>query len=689
MRIIRLATAALLLSLSMTPAAARTFVHPGLSYTQADLDRMKAMVDAGREPYHSTFLKLQESGYSSPTQGVTDRGTQIAEGKFNGTVGNDGRRAHDLALMWHITGDRRYADKAVEFLNANSNYTNTSARGTGPLDNGKVYLLIEAAELMRDYDGWAAEDIERFKDMLVYPGYSSTENMYDKAASMDDNANGITFYWNIFNFDASRFGNQGLFAARAMAAMGVFLDNEKIYDRAIRYLQGMPHRTDDLPYVPGPPVTSSTPYPLDETNPEAGDNTTSFMKGYKLERRLEDVEDYGYDEQLRYYIYANGQCQESCRDQDHVTVGIGLFVDIAEIAWNQGDDLYSALDNRILTGLEWSFRYNHSLLEGTPWEPKSYSGNEAIATFDNGVFLQVRSRSGRWESVKPSTKGRGDALGSSGNRECALAHYAVRTGLDPERYRWLTASRDYMIEKYGCENWGKDSNHRYEWLGWGTLTKRRTPAMAGNPVSFATGRRVDGIHTVPCTIIAGDYDWHPTGNSATSPEIIAKASADANTYRNDGNVTLTADGHVLSPAADTRLNYTVRVADSGQYDIYVTYRATKASTLSTEVDGEESATGILPANDRELTTVKLCTVPLAAGADVITLISTSPADDIEIASIAVKAHADDTTNVTDAVVDNMDAATEYYNPAGIKINNPHNGLYIRRQGDTTTKVLVK
>lgn len=465
------------------PGMARTFVHPGLSYTDADFTRMRAMIASGKQPYVKTFEALKASGYSNPAQGVPERGSQIKEGAFNNMVGIDGRKAHDLALLWKLTDDTRYADKAVEFLNANSYYTNTSARGTGPLDNGKVYLLIEAAEMLRDYAGWKAEDQQRFKDMLVYPGYSSTENQYDLHANSDDAQNGITFYWNIFNFDASRFGNQGLFAARAMMAMGVYLDNDKIYDRALRYLRGLPHREDDLPYVAGPPRTSENPYALDETAPEAGDKTTTFMLGYSLQGRDNSIEDYGYDEQLRYYIYKNGQSQEACRDQDHAMVGVGLLADVAEIAWNQGDDFYGDLDNRILKGMEWSFRYNLSFIEtpGSAWEPSQFTTDEDEASFENGAFLRVRSRSGRWESKLPSTKGRGDSFGAGGNREQALAHYMIRVGEktraseNAESYRWLKAYRDYMMDNFGYESYGKDTGHAYEWKGWGSLTKRLDP----------------------------------------------------------------------------------------------------------------------------------------------------------------------------------------------------------------------
>ena len=47
----------LMASLSLTaPASGRTFVHPGISYTQADLDRMKAQIDAKQEPIYSTYI---------------------------------------------------------------------------------------------------------------------------------------------------------------------------------------------------------------------------------------------------------------------------------------------------------------------------------------------------------------------------------------------------------------------------------------------------------------------------------------------------------------------------------------------------------------------------------------------------------------------------------------------------------
>lgn len=62
-----------------------------------------------------------------------------------------------------------------------------------------------------------------------------------------------------------------------------------------------------------------------------------------------------------YVIHPLGQCQESGRDQGHTQLGLGHLADACEIAWNQGLDLYGAVDNRLLKGFEYTARYNLGL----------------------------------------------------------------------------------------------------------------------------------------------------------------------------------------------------------------------------------------------------------------------------------------------------------------------------------------
>jgi hypothetical protein len=53
-----------------------------------------------------------------------------------------------------------------------------------------------------------------------------------------------------------------------------------------------------------------------------------------------------------------GQTQESGRDQGHPQLALGAMATVCELAWQQGDDLYSALDNRLLKGYEYVAKYN-------------------------------------------------------------------------------------------------------------------------------------------------------------------------------------------------------------------------------------------------------------------------------------------------------------------------------------------
>lgn len=64
------------------------------------------------------------------------------------------------------------------------------------------------------------------------------------------------------------------------------------------------------------------------------------------------------------YIYPNGQCQESGRDQGHVQLGLGEFAGAAQVAYTQGVDLFSIGDDRIGRGFEYTAGY---ILGHTPY----------------------------------------------------------------------------------------------------------------------------------------------------------------------------------------------------------------------------------------------------------------------------------------------------------------------------------
>lgn len=49
---------------------------------------------------------------------------------------------------------------------------------------------------------------------------------------------------------------------------------------------------------------------------------------------------------------------------------------------------------------------------------------------------------------------------------------------------------------------------------------------------------------------------------------------------------------------------------------------------------------------------------------------------------------DNITGATNLVIDNNDCAVEYYNLQGVRVSNPENGIFIRRQGNKISKIIL-
>ena len=209
-----------LLASALAHAGDRPFVHPGLLHTQADLDRMRQCVAAGKEPWKGGFEKLRLDPPSRPDwklRGpfeVVTRGSDLSRG--NPQMVLDGNAAYQNALMWCVTGNEAHAHKAVEILNAWALKLRKMDGRDVQLSAGlNGFKFVSAAELMRHtYPAWPREAVARFERMLK-------EAMLPPIKEFAPFANG--------NWDAA--------CLVTMMATGVFCDDRELFNRATTYFR--------------------------------------------------------------------------------------------------------------------------------------------------------------------------------------------------------------------------------------------------------------------------------------------------------------------------------------------------------------------------------------------------------------------------------------------------------------------
>jgi hypothetical protein len=608
----------------IVPRDPDAFVHPGGLHKRSDLERMRYMVAAGVEPWTASYQKLRADAHASPTYAVRGNPawTDVERGGMHGSeFENDANAAYLNALMWAVTQDARHAQKCIEIFNTWRSLTVFVGGGTPALNAGLfAYKMIEAAEIIRStYTGWPAADVAAFQAMLVHPGYART------AVPASVSATNGTFYWRIYNGDPGRHGNQDLIAWRAMLVMGVFLDNRVMFDRALRYFKGEAHRADDLAYPSGPSLSGAQ---LDDN-----DYFTSYQPTVQS-----TTPDYGYNGVLAHYVWENGQCQEASRDQQHTFFGLGIAAGIAEVAWNQGDGVWNALDGRLLKGFEFTARYNASYIaafpdQQTPWEPTG------------SAFIVRTDRTGRWRSkaVNPHFESdfvgvsRGDFPGKRPVFEQPLAHFRVRMGRPDSETLWTARARDVAVVMAGQEPIGFSLDHP----GFGGLTFARPPLAAGDPIAGfgADGLPVFGVHVMPDTIRAADYDHFPIAGEGHTYHDASAGNAGARYRAGDVDIACSSEGHPVLTNLEPGewVTYTVHVPAAGNHHIGLRYAATAAGGVRVAFGGGDVTADVaLPATGGAWRTLAVAaSVALRAGVQAMRVTFTGTAGGVEIETITI------------------------------------------------------
>ncbi|WP_343602628.1 LamG-like jellyroll fold domain-containing protein [Roseateles sp.] len=296
------------------------FRHPGLLVTEDDFTRIRAHIKAGQEPWTGWWSKLSADRFASlDTRPFPLPAVYRADGSKNNLY-VDIWRAWTLTLRWKLSDppDNRYADKAVEFLDAWASTlkeVGTVPPGSTAHDDHTFILmagmqghqLAQIGEILRTYPGWAPESLKRFQDMLLKV-FGSISSWFLSDGRIGSHAN-----WDM----ASIVG--------AMA-IGIFCDQPDLYRLACDCYAG---------------------------------NNRGKLRNFGNGSMVHGV----------YFMHPGhfGQWEESGRDQGHATLGMSLGGDVMEMAWNQGDDLYGLGNNRFLSAAEYVARSNLLDENGKPY----------------------------------------------------------------------------------------------------------------------------------------------------------------------------------------------------------------------------------------------------------------------------------------------------------------------------------
>ena len=334
---------------SGTYSTDRGFKHPGGLHTKADFERIRQKIANGNTKVTNAYNILKNAEYAQP--GIATwpvetivRGGGSGENYINAARG--ATMAYQNGLRWQIEGNRDCAAGAVRIL---MQWARTCKLVSGDSNWALAaglygYQFAQAAELVRDYDGWKPEEFDEFKQWMLTVWYPGNINfLRGRNGTWENyvgNQGGIRpgHYWS----------NWPLCNALAVISIGMLCDDVFIYNQGMSFM-----KYDQV-------GTFKEPRPTDLI---VNDGCTEFIGNFVVTT---------FDSELETGAYGKlGQIQESGRDGGHSSMALGLAVDICKVAWNQGDDLFSYMDNRMAAGIEFLAASTQNV-KNLPWTNYKY-----------------------------------------------------------------------------------------------------------------------------------------------------------------------------------------------------------------------------------------------------------------------------------------------------------------------------
>ncbi|MFB8210245.1 MULTISPECIES: alginate lyase family protein [unclassified Streptomyces] len=293
-------------------AAPAAFTHPGVLVSRPQLDFVRSKVQAGAQPWKSAYDQMMGSKYASLSRTAKPRAVVECGSYSNPNYGctderEDAIAAYTLSLAWYITQDSRYAQKAIEIMDAWSAVIRDHTNSNAPLQTG-----------------WAGSSWPRAAEIIKYT-YNSWPNSGRFATMLRD-----VYLPKVINGSNSN-GNWELSMTEAAIGIAVFLEDRTAYDKAVAKFRG---RVPAYIYV-------SADGALPKTAPGSGLDTRDKIINYWQGQST----------------FMDGLSQETCRDLTHTGYGLSAISHIAETSRIQGQDLYPEIAERLRHALGLHAKY--------------------------------------------------------------------------------------------------------------------------------------------------------------------------------------------------------------------------------------------------------------------------------------------------------------------------------------------
>lgn len=404
-----------------------TLNHPCAYVNAENIARVKAAVAgaSATDPVYASWQSFCKSPYAAASYTASPVPTVVrGDATGTGTTENyivcdrDAAAAFQLALRYRISEDRSYADAAVRILNA---WAKTCKKITA--NDNNQYLLVgfqgytfaNAAELLRDYDGWAAADQNSFKTWLNDLWYTKS---YWFISTHGGSGTCNLHYWS--NWELANLCCQ--------LAIGIYLDD-----------------------------AAKIKYVYNEFTKGAGSGAINNMIPYPPVA----------DPDGKSHLIA--QNMESGRDQGHATLVISLCAELCQMAENVGLGFWGMQDNKVLAMAEYTAKYNvkpdgrYLAMKEMPFTTYKYCTDCACSNHSHGATHTT---------ISIDSRGKERACW-----DLIYAHY-VKVKKLPENYAYyskmfaeqlrynkgvLTGDGGAGDERYGS------TSAAYDQLGWGTM----------------------------------------------------------------------------------------------------------------------------------------------------------------------------------------------------------------------------